>query len=136
MNIEKNPERAIHRIKRALAHDNRVVLSLNIDPWLSDHGKNLGALGNYKGSKADTWILTPEIEQDISQQRDFSGHVLIITDYDDNACVNGQCGLFTIRNSVGMDLGYQGNFYASYDYFQKLASGSAFAIGPDIHGSS
>lgn len=130
LNIEKNPEHSIQRIKKALVNGNRVIVSLNIDPFLRDHGKNLGALGNYRSLKDDTWILTPEIEQDIQQKRELSGHAVIITGYDDKACVNEQCGLFTIRHSVGKDLGDHGNFYASYDYFRKLASGSAFAVGP------
>jgi hypothetical protein len=112
-----------------LLNDDRNVFGLNMDPFLADHGQNVGAIGQFSAEKPDTWIMIPEIEAHMSQDI-FSGHAVIITGYDDNACVEDQCGLCTIRNSVGADLGEHGDFYVSYSDFKKLASGSAFAIGP------
>jgi hypothetical protein len=130
-NIEQNPDNALHNIKNALYHKNRVIFGLLVDPFLSDRGKNLGALGNYKGLKKDTWLITPQIKQDLEKKAYFASHSLIVIGYEDNACINNQCGLLRVRNSIGSEMGYHGDYFISYAYFKLLAMGKAIAIGPE-----
>ena len=68
----------------------------------------------------DTWAVTDEL----SNPQGYGGHEMVIFAYDDNAvAIDSQGkqhkGLFTLRNSWAADVGDQGNFYMSYDYFKK-----------------
>ena len=42
------------------------------------------------------------------------GHAIIVTGYDESN------KLFKIRNSWGKDVGDQGEFYMTYDYFETM----------------
>jgi hypothetical protein len=71
---------------------------------------------------SDTWALTNAIDNDPTPQ--LSGHNMVITGYDDDATVvdnEGQThqGLLTIRNSWGSNVGDQGDYYMTYDFFKK-----------------
>jgi hypothetical protein len=83
-----------------------------------------GAVGKYK-AQSDSWVLTTQIAQDAQDMSNLPGHEMIITGYDDNAVAIDKDGkkykgLFTLRNSWSDEVGYKGNFYMSYAYFQAL----------------
>lgn len=83
-----------------------------------------GAVGTHN-EKFDTWLLTPEIANDINNQAEFAGHEMVITGYSDGAIAADEQGrvyhgLLTLRNSWGPKIGDKGNFYMSYDYFKAL----------------
>lgn len=84
----------------------------------------VGAVGTHR-AKYDSWVLTPEIANDINDHTQFAGHEMIITGYDDHAIAadaqgRKYVGLLTLRNSWGTNIGDKGNFYMSYDYFKAL----------------
>lgn len=111
----------LNTIKATLNAGDRLtfgVLLLDIDQGIA------GAVGRHQVDY-DTWVLTPEIADDIHAETEFAGHEMIITGYDDDAiAVDDQGrkhqGLFTLRNSWGPGIGDHGNFYMSYDYFKTL----------------
>lgn len=106
-------------VKKSIAEGDRVTFgTLLLDLDLG----TMGAVGRKK-SAYDTWLLTPEIAQDISMETAFAGHEMVITGYDDQAIAVDEQGrkyrgLLTLRNSWGEAPGDQGNFYMSYDYFK------------------
>ncbi|GGI87144.1 C1 family peptidase [Legionella impletisoli] len=111
-------------VKRSIREGDRVtfgVLLVDIQLGL------IGAVGKHQ-VVSDTWVLTPEIVNDIKSNQAFNnagGHEMIITGYDDGAiAVDNQGrryqGLFTLRNSWGTNVGNQGDFYMTYDYFKVL----------------
>lgn len=68
----------------------------------------------------DTWALTDEL----NSPKGYGGHEMVIFAYDDNATAmdaqgKKHRGLFTLRNSWDSDVGDQGNFYMTYDFFKK-----------------
>lgn len=131
--MQHNPAQQIQLIKSAIASGDRVIVGLFYDPFLIDHGRGLGALGQYKQPN-DSWVLTKAISDDIDAERNLSGHAVLLTGYDDKACIDKQCGLFTVRNSVGVDMGDHGDYYLSYDYVSAdLLYGAIIAIGPMVH---
>lgn len=111
----------IVRVKGALNAGDRLtfgVLLPSIDKGLA------GAVGTYH-TTSDSWVLTPEIAEDMLEEIELPGHEMIITGYDDDAVAlddQGRVhrGLFTLRNSWSGYVGDQGNFYMSYDYFKAL----------------
>ena len=112
----------VTQIKTALDAGDRVVFGTLL-PAI-DQGV-VGAVGRYH-SAYDSWILTADIIQEMKSEKDFAAHELIITGYDNNAVAMDKKGykhkgLFTLRNSWGDQIGDQGNFYMSYDYFKALA---------------
>lgn len=116
-----NPNKAIHDIKLELNNDNRVTFGVLLDV---QYGSN-GAVGSYHKHN-DTWMLTPEIEQDAKDDNIEAGHEMIIIGYDDNAVVksnNGVInkGLFILRNSWGKSAGDRGNYYMTYEHFKLMA---------------
>ncbi len=48
---------------------------------------------------------------------------MVITGYDDEVTIDGQQGVFILRNSWGPNAGDHGDFYMTYDYFQMLILG-------------
>ncbi len=118
---EVDEEQILAEIKKALVAGDRLtfgILLLDFDQGL------VGAVGSHH-EKYDTWVLTPEIAQDINDQAQFAGHAMIITGYDDDAIAQDNKGrtyrgLLTLRNSWGANIGDQGNFYMTYDYFKAL----------------
>lgn len=112
----------LSQVKASLTAGDRLTFGV----LLVDYNQGVvGALGKYHVGH-DTWVLTPEIAADIQDPKaDFAGHEMIITGYDDTAVAvdakgRSHRGLLTLRNSWGMNVGDQGNFYMSYDYFKAL----------------
>jgi len=109
------------KVKEALANDTRVTFGVLLDVY---YGSN-GAVGTHN-SYHDTWMLTPDIQEDADNGYINAGHEMIITGYDDNATVTASDGtvnkgLFTLRNSWGTGAGDHGDYYMSYDHFKALA---------------
>lgn len=111
----------LSQVKQVLTRGDRIVFGV----LLADYDKGLaGAIGTHNDFN-DTWLLTPEIINDVNENPDFAGHEMIITGYDDNAYAKDDFGrihrgLITLRNSWGDKVGDQGTFYMSYDYFRAL----------------
>lgn len=113
-------------VKKALYQGDRVLIGvlLPMNEWI-------GLEGQFQAPH-DAWVLTGRTEylasraiSDPSQWGQWGGHEMIITGYDDEAiAVDGagvaHKGLFTLRNSWGIGVGDQGDFYMSYDYFKAL----------------
>lgn len=119
---EMDSERLLEDVKQSLNSGDRLtfgVLLADVDQGIA------GAVGTYHQSY-DTWVLTPEIIRDIEEQHtEFAGHEMIIIGYDDDATAQDKKGrvykgLLTLRNSWGSNVGDQGNFYMTYDFFKSL----------------
>jgi hypothetical protein len=113
--------KTLTQVKKALAAGDRLTFGVLLP--LSNYGA-AGAVGQYHVTN-DTWVLTPEIIQDLRNNSDISGHEMVITGYDDDAVAmdadgHSHRGLLTLRNSWGENMGDKGNFYMSYDYFKML----------------
>lgn len=112
-------ENAVEKTKLALSKGNRVIIG-EILPRV--YLGVAGATGKHRVPD-DTWVLTREIEDGLD--RKVAGHAMVVTGYDDKAYAidrNGDKhrGLFTLRNSWGPEVGDEGNFYISYDYYSWL----------------
>lgn len=111
----------LHTVKTSLIAGDRLTFGV----LLPDVHKGVaGAVGKYH-AKNDSWVLTPEIVEDMKSQTDFPGHEMVITGFDDEAiAIDDQGrphkGLLTLRNSWGERIGDRGDFYMSYDYFKAL----------------
>lgn len=119
---ETKTSEVLSRVKQGLRQGNRSTFGV----LLADlHLGTVGAVGKFHAAN-DSWVLTPEIINDIESGSSFSGgHEMVITGYDDDAVAidsdgGKHQGLLTIRNSWGADVGDEGNFYMSYDYFKTL----------------
>ncbi len=115
-----NPNKAINNIKLELNDGNRVTFGVLLDVR---YGSN-GAVGSHN-KRNDTWMLTPEIEQDVKDDNIDAGHEMVIIGYDDNAVVRSNSGvenkgLFILRNSWGKSAGDRGNYYMTYDHFKLM----------------
>lgn len=108
-----------------------VVFSILLDPNIN----NAGVAGTYYAN-LDTWVLLPQILQDIYGGGPMFKHEMIIDGYNDNACASyqdgagvskQQCGLLHLRNSWGSAAGDNGDYYMSYDYFNAMVT-EAYAI--------
>lgn len=118
----------LSQIKKELSLGHRVLIGMYFNEYLEDHAKTMGAIA-YHHDKQDTWALTQKIYQDVKKNpKHFGSHDILMTGYDNNACVRGkllmphkQCGLLKLRNSVGANVGDQGDFYMTYDYFRALS---------------
>ena len=111
----------LFNVKKAITAGDRLTFGVLL------FDTNLGVVGAVGKNHVnnDTWILTPQIIQDIRNNGDYGGHEMIITGFNDNATAtddkgNTHKGLLTLRNSWGSAAGDQGNFYMSYDYFKLL----------------
>lgn len=107
-------------VKRAIANGHRVTFGTFL--IIAQHCK-VGACASYQSSK-DTWALTKTLE---TPPYDVGGHEMVITGFDDAAVAyddqgGKHQGLLTLRNSWGSDVGNNGDFYMSYDYFIKYAN--------------
>lgn len=127
---------AVARIKNAIDQGYRVVISANLVSYIKDgyFYANAGQSGRYQ-SDNDTFVLNTDPNTSLIHSivnhysLALSEHEMVITGYDDNACAVSdkadtsgkpfkQCGLFTLRNSYGPDVGDNGKLYMSYTYFQ------------------
>lgn len=116
-----NANDALNQVKASLTAGDRLTFGV-LFPSLN-RGM-MGAVGQYKAAN-DSWLLTPEIIEDMRTETEFPGHEMIITGFDDAAVAiddhgRSHKGLLTLRNSWGAKVGDQGNFYMSYDYFKTL----------------
>lgn len=109
-------EVVLDKVKKGLASKHVVTFGTLLDV---SQGQN-GATGSYKSSY-DTWVLTPAIAQHAKDGSINAGHEMIIIGYDDEAVVDGQKGILTLRNSWGDSAGDKGNYYMTYDHFKTLA---------------
>ncbi len=115
-------DKILNNVKDALSDGDRLtfgVLLPEVDLGLA------GAVGTHHGL-FDSWVLTPDIAAAIESKLEFAGHEMVITGYNDDAMavdLQGHVhqGLLTLRNSWGKNIGDQGDFYMSYDYFKALA---------------
>jgi C1A family cysteine protease len=112
----------LSEVKHAINSGDRSVITFLIPR--TDLGL-VGAVGNYK-AKNDTWVLTPEILNQLNSAN--TGHGIVVTGYDDNAIALDSHGvqhkgLIFLRNSWGSKYGDSGDFYMSYDYFKLLTFG-------------
>lgn len=127
--------KALTAVRQTLAAGYRVVFGMLIDTA----AENIGIIGSHHGVQ-DVFVLTENVISDINADH-VGGHAMVITGYDDNACVvytvridpnttskKMQCGLLKLRNSWGELAGDKGDFYMTYDYFKYLSLDS-FAIG-------
>jgi C1A family cysteine protease len=121
-------EVVLKNVKTALASGHRVVFGTLVD-LNDDFQYIMGALGTYNNIKNNSWVYTPKIMNDIianvNAQLPVAGHAMIITGFDDNAYIVGargekHKGVLTLRNSWGEEVGDEGNYYMSYDYFTQL----------------
>jgi len=108
-------------IRQALAKGNRVVVGMLLDTMIDNR---VGAVGQMH-VPGDTWMLVPQISDDILNFPYFAGHEMVITGYDDSAVVTDDAGhtnygVFTLRNSWSQYAGDQGNYYVTYDYFRLM----------------
>ena len=114
-------------VKTALAKGNRVTFGV----FLILNGTcHAGACAKHN-AEGDTWALTDDYD---TPPYEVGGHEMVITGYDDNAIAyedSGKAhkGLLTLRNSWGADVGDQGNYYMSYDYFVKYANEAQVIVG-------
>lgn len=114
-------EQILAKVKQALTAGDRLTFGV----LLADVNQGIaGAIGSHN-EKFDSWVLTPEIANDINNQEEFAGHEMIITGFADSAIAVDEKGrvyrgLLTLRNSWGSNIGDKGNFYMSYDYFKAL----------------
>src|SRR3990167_7576963 len=113
--------KVLEHVKSSIDLGDRVVfgsLLVSVDDGVA------GAVGKYRVAN-DSWILTDKLRKDMENTKEFAGHEMVITGYDDDASVTDSDGkvhkgLFTIRNSWSRYVGDHGNFYMSYEYFTNL----------------
>lgn len=113
-------KQALQKVKEFLAQGSRVSFGTLLILVPSCHA---GACASYH-EQDDTWAITADLNN--SKLDDIAGHEMLIIGYDDNAIAidhQGQKhqGLLILRNSWGPEVGDQGNFYMTYDYFETLA---------------
>ncbi|MDF1677745.1 MAG: C1 family peptidase [Legionellaceae bacterium] len=117
------PQKTLDAVKTALRNNDRLTFGVLL--FRLNEGV-VGAVAKHHSAN-DTWVLTPAVIDDIKQQKNYGGHAMIITGFDDHASAvdkDGRWhkGLLTLRNSWGTDVGDGGNFYMSYDYFKVLST--------------
>ncbi len=118
---QADPDKTLESVKQSLRKGDRLTFGVLL--FRLNEG-TAGALGQHHAIN-DTWVLTPEVIDDINEQRNYGGHAILITGFDNDAIAidrqgRKHRGLLTIRNSWGEDAGDEGNFYMSYDYFKVL----------------
>lgn len=126
-------DNVLNSVKQFLAKGSRVTFGtfIVISPYCS-----AGACASYRAQQ-DTWALTKEIE---TPPYGTAGHEMIIIGYDDNAIAvdgagNKHQGLLTLRNSWGTEVGNQGDFYMTYDYFKKFVMEAQAIVGIKSRGA-
>lgn len=112
-------ERLLEKTKTILQHGDRVTCAVLL---LGDQPGVIIPTGSYHVHQ-DTWVLLPKMAEDLANDTQSAGHAFVITGYDDEAFAtdsqgNQHQGLLTLRNSWGAQVGDQGNFYVTYDYFK------------------
>jgi hypothetical protein len=111
----------LHEIKKSLHHGNRVTTTFLV---IGTEIGTPGTSGTYH-EKNDTWILTTPFLRQLGKFPPLYPHFMVITGYNDHARAIDEKGrvhkgLLTLRGSWGTEVGDQGDFYMSYDYFRVL----------------
>lgn len=127
-----SPQALLSTVKKHVSEGKRVSFGMLLD----DTNDDAGIEGSYK-VRGDTWVLTQDIINKGKQGEINSAHQMIIIGYDDQAVAYANDGarskgLLILRNSWGKDVGNQGNFYMSYEYFIALSDGAEVII-PSQH---
>ena len=122
-------ERLLYRIKGILHQGDRVTCSVLL---MGQESGDANATGSYHMAN-DTWVLLPQMADELTHNTQIDGHAFVITGYDDDAVAVDSLGrmhrgLFTLRNSWGPDVGDHGDFYMTYSYL-KAALLEAHHIG-------
>lgn len=111
-------DKVLTQVKQSLLNGNRVTFGtfIVLSPYCS-----AGACASYRATQ-DTWALTKELE---TPPFGTGGHEMVIFGYDDKAVALDQegkrhQGLLMLRNSWGEEVGDQGNYYMTYDFFKKF----------------
>lgn len=111
-------DRVLTQVKQSLINGNRITFGtfIVLSPYCS-----AGACASYHATQ-DTWALTKELE---TPPYGMGGHEMVIFGYDDKAVAIDQegkrhQGLLMLRNSWGEEVGDNGNYYMTYDYFKKF----------------
>lgn len=122
-----DPDAVINEIKKTIAtkqegRDARIIFG-TITPRKFCRS---GACGTYK-KQNDTWALTRAIKDHVFENSELGGHEMIITAYDDNAVVEDNegyyhHGVFKLRNSWGPNVGDNGDYYMTYDFFKRFVN--------------
>jgi C1A family cysteine protease len=113
---------AVKLAKTALNNGHRLTFGVLLDVYVGE----AGASGKYRSRYGfDTWLMTPEIEKDLKEGNVNAGHEMVIYGYDDNAVVEDEDGrehkgIFILRNSWSRFAGDNGDYYMTYEYFQKM----------------
>jgi hypothetical protein len=112
-------ERILYQIKSILRQGERVTCSVILMGQLRYDDTPTGSHHVTK----DTWVLLPQMADELADDEESSGHAFVITGYDDDGIAvdaTGQFhrGLLTLRNSWGSSVGDQGDFYMTYSYFK------------------
>ena len=114
--IAEEMDAVLAKTKQALAKGHRLTFGTAL---VIANGCTAGACAKYNANN-DTWALTAELNFPTR----IGGHEMVIFGYDDTAIAydkegNAHQGLLKLRNSWNTDVGDNGNFYMSYDYFKK-----------------
>tara|TARA_Y100000588_G_C14229464_1_gene914615 strand:+ start:581 stop:1669 length:1089 start_codon:yes stop_codon:yes gene_type:complete len=124
INDEYESDVVFSEVKAALRQGYRVTFGTIL--LATDKGV-AGATGRTK-KKNDSWVLSTSILNEVESEGildDMGAHEMVITGFNDHAVavdndgVQHQ-GLFKLRNSWGQEVGDEGDFYMSYDYFKSL----------------
>lgn len=119
-------EKTLEKVKEAIAGkqdgSDGVYYRVTFGTYIPVDYCDVGACGKYHQTN-DSWVLTKEIAKD--KYPDLGGHEMVIVGYDDKAVAvdndgKSHKGLLTLRNSWGEDVGDNGNYYMSYDFFTKF----------------
>lgn len=111
-------EHVLLKVKQALTNGNRLTIGTLL---LLAPRCEAGACAR-NNAENDTWAITPEF---FFEDLDIAAHEMVIYGYDDYAYAINQkgekhYGLLRLRNSWGNDVGDQGDYYMTYDYFKML----------------
>ncbi|MFO8235406.1 MAG: PKD domain-containing protein [Bacteroidales bacterium] len=90
--------------------------------WIHDHGRGdeHGGLANFSALSSGYEVEYLESgEQIITSWGDGGAHAMTIVGYDDNICINGDCGAFIVANSWGKSWGNDGFIYMPYSLCSK-----------------
>lgn len=120
-NEQYDGDKVLTKVKEQLVNHEDYKSLLTFGVYLPVNKCSVGACAKYH-EKGDTWAITSEI---IDQDLILGGHEMVITGYDDDAVAfdnqgKPHKGLLTLRNSWGSDVGDQGNYYMTYDFFKIM----------------
>lgn len=115
-----DPNKVLDKVKESLAKGQRLTFGVGLDVALG----GAGAVGSYHAYH-DTWVLTPQIQEDVDNDEIYAGHEMIIIGYDDDAEVTADDGtvnkgLLHLRNSWSEGAGDKGDYFMSYAHFKAL----------------